>query len=129
MHVVEFNNFDFKTDDTFVNCRSFLVKICVLFACIPSCFHTKNWGYIVPYQAQFRVSYFDYFWLLQENGRSKQSHPITGFKHGVFTVVVGYPNHYAMDDHIFPNVKLIQYKIEHFSLKPLQMGRLEKKNF
>ena len=56
--------------------------------------------------------------------RSKQSQPITGFEHGAFIVVFRYPNHYAIDDHIFPNVKLIQYKIEHFSLETLQMGEI-----
>jgi hypothetical protein len=86
----------------------------------------------LPYQAQFRVSYFDYFWFFQEMvyqyvvvaKRSKQSQPITGFEHGTFTVVFGNSNHYTIDDNIFLNVKFIQYKIEHFSLKTLQMGEV-----
>jgi hypothetical protein len=107
-----------RTDDTFLNFRSFFVKICVLFACIPSCFQKKkkkNWGYLTRPNLELAIviicgcckeMVYQYVVVTK---RSKQSQPITGCEHGAFTVVFRYPNHYAIEDHISPNVKLIQY--------------------
>jgi hypothetical protein len=44
-----------------------------------------------------------------------------GIEPGAFTVAVRYPNHYAIDDHNFQSVKLIQYKIENLFPTTLQM--------
>jgi hypothetical protein len=71
--------------------------------------------------------------LLQENGMSicssgtrggKQFMSISGIEPTAFILEVSCPNHYPIDDRDFFRVRLIQYKIENLSLKPLQMEKV-----
>jgi hypothetical protein len=59
-----------RTDYTFLNFKSFFMKICLQFTCILSCSHKKKKKLGIPYHVYFGVMYFDYSWLLQENGIS-----------------------------------------------------------